>query len=136
MMRKGNMAADEGISRDLSAENNDMQMYSPDIDYKAIGQKLREEREKIGWTQESVAEVLDITPAFVGHIERAERSMSLNTLIRFCNFYHITIDYLLSDTLPPQHDNIATQITSLLKPKTAVQQLAILDIINAITRHI
>ena len=115
---------------------NNVPMYSPDIDFKSIGLKLRQERENIGLTQEAVAEIIDITPAFVGHLERSERSMSLNTLIRFCNLYCITIDYLLSDTLPPQHDNISSQIASMLKTKSADQQTAILDILRAVTRHI
>jgi transcriptional regulator with XRE-family HTH domain len=111
-------------------------MYSPDIDYTSIGQKLRAERERIGQTQEQVAEVLGITPAFVGHIERSERSMSLNTLIKFCNHYHVTIDYLLSDILPPEDDNALSQIADILKDKSSDQQAAILDILRSVIRHV
>ena len=111
-------------------------MYSGKIDFDAIGRKLKAEREHIGQTQEQVAEVIGITPAFVGHIERAERSMSLDTLIKFCNYYHVTIDYLLSDTLPPDDDTALTQIADILKDKSAEQQAAILDILRAVTRHV
>ena len=135
MVRRGR-GNGRGITRGFPAINDDVRMYSSEIDYKAIGQKLRKEREDIGWTQEDVAEVLDISPAFCGHLERGERSMSLDTLIRFCNFYRITIDYLLSDTLPPEQDNVTKQITSMLKTKTAEQQAAVLDILRAMIRHI
>ena len=115
---------------------NVTRIYSPDINYKIIGQKLRTERERIGQTQEQIAEAIDITPAFVGHIERAERSMSLNTLIKFCNHYHVTIDYLLSDILPHDDDNTLIQISDILKDKSPEQQSAILDILRIVTRHI
>ena len=111
-------------------------LYSSHIDFKSIGQKLKAERKRIGWTQEEVAEAIEISPAYVGHLERAERSMSLDTLIHLCNFYHITIDYLLSDTLSPQGDNIETQIAALLKGKNPQQKTAILDIVKTAIRHI
>ena len=111
-------------------------LYSGEIDFAAIGQKLRAERERIGKTQEQVAEVIGITPAFVGHIERAERSMSLDTLIKFCSYYHVTIDYLLSDTLPPDDDNTLSQIADILKDKSSEQQAAILDVLRVVSRHV
>lgn len=136
-MKQRGRGADRGLGkvRGNSPVVN-VPMYSPDIDYKAIGQKLKDERDNIGWTQEEVAEIIGISAAFVGHLERSERSMSLNTLIHFCNLYHITIDYLLSDTLPPQNDNVASQIANMLKTKSADQQAAILDILRSIIRHI
>ena len=120
----------------LSMTNSAAKLYSSDIDFKAIGKKLREERENLGWTQEEVAEVLDISSAYVGHLERAERSMSLKTLIHFCNFYHITIDYLLSDTLPQKDDTALTQIADIIRDKSPEQQAAILDVLRTVTRHI
>jgi transcriptional regulator with XRE-family HTH domain len=126
------MSSPQNDSSILSKES----MYSPCIDFGVIGQKLRTEREKHGWTQEKAAEKVGITPAFMGHIERGERRMSFNTLIRLCNLYRVTMDYLLSDTLPPEHDNVTMQISDMIKNKPKEQQAAILDILRAIVRHI
>ena len=115
---------------------NFARMYSHDIDFQSIGHKLRIERGRMGYTQEQTAEVIGITPAFVGHIERGERSMSLDTLIHFCNLYHVTIDYLLSDTLPQNDDNTLTQIADILKDMLPEQQTALLDILKTLIRHI
>jgi len=110
--------------------------YSLEIDFKAIGQKLKMERKKMGWTQEEVAELIDLAPAFVGHLERGERSMSLKTLIHFSNLYGVSIDYLLSDTLQMDRDNVSAQIAALLKDKTEKQQAAILDVLKTVERHV
>lgn len=111
-------------------------LYAAKIDYVAIGNKLRAERRRLGYTQEQVAEMIGITPAFMGHIERGERGMALDTLIYLCNFYHVTMDYLWSDTLPLEDRQLASQIAVLLKDKTPQQQAAILDIVRTVTRHI
>ena len=110
-------------------------LYSLKVDYVAIGNKLRAQRKRLGYTQEQVAEAIGITPAFMGHIERGERGMALDTLLHLCNFYHITMDYLWSDTLPPDEQQMAAQIAVMLKDKTPEQQAAVMDIVRTVTIH-
>lgn len=110
-------------------------LYSLKVDYVAIGNKLRAQRKRLGYTQEQVAEAIGITPAFMGHIERGERGMALDTLLHLCNFYHITMDYLWSDTLPPDEQQMASQIAVMLKDKTPEQQAAVMDIVRTVTIH-
>ena len=110
-------------------------LYSFKGDYVAIGNKLRAQRKRLGYTQEQVAEAIGITPAFMGHIERGERGMALDTLLHLCNFYHITMDYLWSDTLPPNEQQLASQIAVMLKDKTPEQQAAVMDIVRTVTIH-
>ena len=110
--------------------------YRHTIDFVSIGQKLKAERKRFGYTQEQVAEIIGISVAFVGHLERAERSMSLDTLIRLCNLYQITIDYLLAENLPPQQDNTGAQIADMLKGLSPQQQASALDMMRTFTRHV
>ena len=107
-----------------------------EIDYIPLGQRLREERMRIHRTQEEIAEAVGITPAFLGHIERGERSLSLDKLIRLCHLYGVTIDYLLSDTLPPASDTIERQVDELLSDKTSQQKTAFMDIMKAVIRNL
>ena len=104
-------------------------------DMEASGKRLKELRKQAGKTQEQVAEAIGITPAFMGHIERGERGMALDTLLHLCNFYHITMDYLWSDTLPPDEQQMASQIAVMLKDKTPEQQAAVMDIVRTVTIH-
>ncbi|GEM_PF-5621543 len=110
-------------------------LYSFKVDYVAVGNKLRAQRKRLGYTQEQVAEAIGITPAFMGHIERGERGMALDTLLHLCNFYHITMDYLWSDTLPPDEQQMASQIAVMLKDKTPEQKAAVMDIVRTVTIH-
>ncbi len=112
------------------------QVYETDIDLSHIGKRLKEERKRLHCTQEEVAEAIDLTPAFVGHIERGERSLSLDTLVKLCNFYGVTIDYLLVDVLPTDTDIVTEQIRVLLQGQSEEKKIAILDIMNAIVRNL
>lgn len=49
-----------------------------EVNFCQIGVKIKEERLKRHLTQEKLAEMVDVTPAFVGHSERGERSLSVN----------------------------------------------------------
>ena len=40
------------------------------LDYRAIGRRVRELRTSSGLTQEELAEKIDVSASFVGHIER------------------------------------------------------------------
>ena len=60
-----------------------------------IGKKIREERLNKGLTQEQLAEKANISPAFVGHIERGEKKASLETMSRLVMALGTTMDYLV-----------------------------------------
>ncbi|GAV21866.1 helix-turn-helix domain-containing protein [Carboxydothermus pertinax] len=70
--------------------------FKYDLDLKAIGQRIREERKKLNLSREDFAEILGLSDYYVGQLERGERQMSLSVLIKICNCLHISIEYLVS----------------------------------------
>ena len=48
-----------------------------------LGLAIRRRRQEMGWSQERLAEVADMHRNFVGHIERGEQNVSIDSLIRF-----------------------------------------------------
>ncbi len=64
-----------------------------------IGQRIRNERSKWNLTQEQLSEHLGISTNYLGQIERG-RSFSHALAERFCEFFHITYDYLYYGTEP------------------------------------
>jgi transcriptional regulator with XRE-family HTH domain len=53
------------------------------------------QRENFDLTREELSELINISPYFLGQIERGERKMSLKTLINISIVLHISTDYLL-----------------------------------------
>ena len=76
-----------------------------EIDYVKIGNRIRIEREKFDMTRENLSEILNISPYFLGQIERGERKMSVNTLINLSECLHISIDYLFFERVNVNPNN-------------------------------
>lgn len=76
-----------------------------EIDNKAIGQRIREEREKLKLSREEFAEIVGLSDYYVGQLERGERQMSLPVLVKVCKCLHISSDYLLwgKTSMNPPH---------------------------------
>ena len=61
------------------------------MDYKRLGERIREERLRLHLTQAQLAEDVDISDTYMGAIERGERSLTLDTLVRLVNRLGVTV---------------------------------------------
>jgi len=52
------------------------------IDRIRFGKRLRQLRRSSGWTQEELAERAGLHPTYIGGIERGERNLGLDNIIR------------------------------------------------------
>ena len=66
------------------------------MDYIDLGHRVKELRRKQNLTQEALAEKLDISASFLGHIERGTRIASLETLVKLCIALDTDPNYLLA----------------------------------------
>lgn len=60
-----------------------------------VGAKIRECRKKKGWSQEQLAFETELHRAYIGHIERGEKSIGLKNLEKIANALEIPITSLL-----------------------------------------
>lgn len=84
------------------------------MNYKRLGERIREERLKLNLTQAQLAEDIDISDTYMGAIERGERSLTLGTLVRLVNRLGVTVDYLLSDSVSDTDTNIMNQFRQII----------------------
>jgi len=84
------------------------------MDYRRLGERIREERRKLGLTQAQLAEAVDISDTYMGAIERGERSLTLDTLVRLVNRLGVTVDYLLADSVTDSDANIMDQFKQII----------------------
>lgn len=66
-----------------------------DIQYAAIGARIRSRRLEMGMTQARLGRLAGVSGAFVGHLERAEKIPSVETLMRLCVCMDMSMDYLV-----------------------------------------
>lgn len=84
------------------------------MDYKKLGNRIREERKKLNLTQSQLAEAIDISDTYMGAIERGERSLTLDTLVRLVDYLGVTVDYILSDFVADSDTNIMEQFKQII----------------------
>ena len=84
------------------------------MDYKRLGKRIREERIKLNLTQAQLAEAIDISDTYMGAIERGERSLTLDTLVKLVNRLGVTVDYMLSDFVSDNNSNILEQFKQFI----------------------
>lgn len=66
------------------------------LSFKDVGARIRLERENLNLTREKFAEIVELSPFYIGQIERGDRRMSLQTLVKIANTLHVSVDYLLN----------------------------------------
>ena len=106
-----------------------------EIDYAAMGERIRRARESEHLTQEQLAEVCSLSAAHMGHIERGTRKPSLETIFRVAKSLHISMDFLLTDSLTPD-DTLLSNVNALLKSKDKLKPKTIVATIRAIADKI
>ena len=84
------------------------------MNYKRLGNRIREERLRLHLTQAQLAEDVDISDTYMGAIERGERSLTLDTLVRLVNRLGVTVDYLLADSVSDSDANIIEQFKQII----------------------
>lgn len=65
------------------------------MDLIRIGQRIRKQREFLGYTREQFAELLDVTPKFCSDIELGLKGMSVSTLCKISDILKLSTDYIL-----------------------------------------
>ncbi|MCR5267121.1 MAG: helix-turn-helix domain-containing protein [Lachnospiraceae bacterium] len=66
-----------------------------------LADKIINERKKNGWSQEDLAELLDVSRQSVSKWEGAQSVPDLSKILKMAEIFHVSTDYLLKDELEP-----------------------------------
>ena len=70
-----------------------------ELEYKAIGKRIKIARIKADLTQEKLSEMIGVSPTHLSNIETGSTRVSLKTIVSIANALHITSDDLLCDNV-------------------------------------
>ena len=106
------------------------------IDYEAVGMKVRFYRLQAKMSQETLAEDAGVSRVFISSIERGEKPPGLNTIVCLANALRVSVDELLSDSLIG--GRVSKAITDLFNDCTPEESdilLAAIKNLKFILRH-
>ena len=106
------------------------------MDKVELGMKLREARNKAGFTQEQLAEKADIGVMYLGEIERGVKMPSMKIFIKLIEALNISADYILRNELPSGKEYVLDEITEKLASLTPKQRKAAVDILDAFIKNL
>ena len=81
-----------------------------EIDYKAMGQRIRAKRKELNLTQEKLAEVVDVSSSYIGEIERGTSICSLAVLANIATVLKLNLDSLVKGINEENVDNAFSEI--------------------------
>ena len=105
------------------------------MDYKKLGVRIREERQRLNLTQATLAEAIDISNTYMGAIERGERSLTLDTLVRLVNRLGVTVDHVLADYVPDSDSNILAQFKQITDRQPLKRKQLAIKVLRTIFSH-
>ena len=69
-----------------------MYQYEKRLDCRALGKEIKRRRKAKGWTQEHLAQLVDLTPRSILYIENKGQHTSLNAFYKLVTLLDISVD--------------------------------------------
>jgi transcriptional regulator with XRE-family HTH domain len=104
------------------------------MNYGKLGKRINEERVKRHISREKMAEDLNISTSYVGHIERGERCLTVETLVNIASYFKLSVDYLLRDSMNLVTNDLDEAWNKLIDGKTSEEKQALIDVFNRINK--
>lgn len=80
------------------------------LDNVQMGNRIRRQREALGYSREQLAEKLDITAKFLGDIEYGNKGISIKNFTSLIQLLNVSADYLLLGTNNPQKKELICEV--------------------------
>ena len=105
-------------------------MDGTELDYKKIGQRVKNARNKLGWKQEELAHRVGITTSHMSHIETGQTKVALPTIVKIANALSVSVDELLCDSLQHAYPVFNQQIADAVSDCSAAEIQAVIELMN------
>ena len=106
------------------------------LDFKLIGQKVKESRTQMRMSQAELAERIDMSVSYICYIETAKKQASLEALARIANVLGVTVDHLLHDTRKDDPAEYRLELVRLIEGCTSCEKRIIYEIASAVKKSL
>ena len=103
-----------------------------ELDYKAIGKRIKIARIKADLTQEKLSEMVGVSPTHMSNVETGTTRVSLTTIVGIANALGITSDDLLCDSVIKAKVQFEKDIALLLEDCDEYEIRIIKDMIGSL----
>ena len=104
-----------------------------EIDYKLIGERIKEVRRVRGWSQEKLSEKIDVTTVYISRIERGSTQVNLKRLAQISKALDISLEYLITGTATTAPNYLDKELYQTLLNCTPEKQRLIYNIAKIVS---
>ncbi len=101
-----------------------------------IGKRIQEQRKKKGYTQEELAEILEISPNHLSALERGKYGVKMDKFVQLINALDCSADDLLQDVIHSGNIYRASLLSEQLSSLSREDQRRIMDVVATMIRGI
>ena len=98
-----------------------------ELDYIAIGKRIRKIRMDKHWSQEVLREKINISKTHMSHIESGTTKLSLPVLVDIANAFNTTTDHILRDSVHSTTPVFMQEIQAILTDCNIYELRAMID---------
>ena len=98
---------------------------------KIIGERIRQLRNRLGWSQEELAHRANINRTYIGELERGEKNTTISSLSKVASALEITLEELFRYVQPStegKENNVLPALINKLNALSFEEQKAMLDL--------
>lgn len=106
-----------------------------EVDYKLLGARIKEQRKKAGYTQELMAEKLDVSVGYVSQVERGITHISLDLLARMSTALECDIALLVTGSAVRSDSYLLPEITTRAARLNQRERRMVMDFMELLTRN-
>ncbi|MCM1121224.1 MAG: helix-turn-helix domain-containing protein [Eubacterium sp.] len=103
-----------------------------ELDFQKIGAKIRERRLAKGYTQDYLANHLDVDTSHISNVEHGRCKVSLTALVGIANALDCSVDYFLSSEYGNETFPVDTELANKLQKCTVEKKKQISRIIDVL----
>ena len=101
-------------------------------DYSVIGRRIKKTRIKNKLKQETLAEKIDVSVAYLSRVERGNSHINLKRLNQLCGLLDVTEGYLLNGASSSSQNYLDKEFTDLIKSVSPAKQKLIYNVAKTI----
>ncbi len=101
------------------------------MNYYEIGQRIRKYRKAYGYSQEELAEKVEISTTHMSHIETGNTKLSLPVIVLLAEALDVRIDDLLHNNPDTSYTSTTSEIVEILERCTPQQLRFMKDLIHS-----
>ena len=106
------------------------------LDKIELGKRIRDARNKAGYTREVREEKAEMGAMYLGEIERGVKMPSMKSFVKIVEALDISADYILRNELSSGGDYVFDEVTQKLAKLSPQQRKTAVDILDAYLKNL